>query len=430
MKKYILLLLLVCGTRVQAQGVMTLSDCIQQALESNYGIRIAANNEETFQNNKNYGQFLPSLSAGGAQKESTMDSKRTDANGGEKEFKSSLTQNLSANINLNWRIFDGLAMFTTYAKQKEFITMGELKSQLAVETLIAQVNTGYYNVLVQQSLLMAAERTYRLSGERYQVAQEKNALGTLSGLELRQTKIDLNADSSLLAKQQEAVRSAYISLNTLMNGDLQSAGYVKDSIVLMPMLQREDVERMVQTNNTTLILGRKDVRVTELDLKLARAALFPTLDFSSGYNFSQAKTPSSITTYNRSNGFFWGFSVNVPLFSQLENRRKIKNAKIDMENKDLSYQELELQTRGDVAQLYNSYQNGLMMVGFERESAEVAYEALLAAMARYRLGNLSGLEFREFQRSYLDAVSRRISAEFQAKSTEISLLLLSGNLKM
>ena len=59
----------------------------------------------------------------------------------------------------------------------------------------------------------------------------------------------------------------------------------------------------------------------------------------------------------------------------------------------------------DLAQLYNSYENNLIMVGFESESAEVALVSLKTALERYRLGSLSGLEFREFQRSYLDAVT-------------------------
>lgn len=430
MKKCILSVLFLCCMATQAQNAMSLSDCIEKALESNYEIKIAKNDDIANRNDVNYGQFMPTLSGSGSQRESNMDSKRTDASGEDRNFSNSITRNLSANVNLNWRIFDGLAMFTTLAKRKEFVRMGELKTQLAVENLIARVNNGYYNVLVQQELLRASIQTYRLSEQRYRAAQKKYALGTLSGLELRQSKLDLNADSSRLAEQHELLRSAYINLNTLMNGDLQAIGYVKDSIVLLPMLQREDVENQMLVNNTSLQLAKKDIRVTELDLKLARAALFPTLDFSTGYSYSQAKTPSSISTYSQSNGFFWGFTLNVPLFNQLENKRKIKNAQIDIENKDLTYQELELQTRSDMAQLYNSYENSLLMVGFETESANVAYETLLAAMERYRLGNLSGLEFREFQRSYLDAITRKVTAEFQAKSAEISLLLLSGNFKL
>ena len=410
-RSIVIFFLLICPLGVTAQETLTLSDCISKALESNYGIRIAKNEEQIERNNQNYSSFLPSLSAEGTQKESIINSKRKDANSGtEKKFSGSITDNYGANINLNWTIFDGLAMFTTHEKLNEFIAIGELKTRMAVENLIAQVNTEYYNVLVQKSLLDAAKQSLDLSRQRYEIALQKNRIGSLSGLELKQTKIDLNSDSSTLVKQQEQLRSAYITLNTLMNIDLHKRGYVKDTILLHPMYPKDEV--------------------SELDLKLARSAYFPSVDFTAGYSFSRTESPASISTFNQNTGPFWGFTLSVPLFNRLETRKKVRNAKIEIENSKLSYQEVELQMLSDLAQLYNSYENNLIMVGFESESAEVALVSLKTALERYRLGSLSGLEFREFQRSYLDAVTRKISAQFQAKSTEVSLLLLSGRLQI
>ena len=127
---------------------------------------------------------------------------------------------------------------------------------------------------------------------------------------------------------------------------------------------------------------------------------------------------------------FWGFSMSFPIFDKLENSTKLKNSKVELKNSELNYQDLELQMKSNLAQLYNSYENSLLMVSFESESAQVAYETLQAAMERYRIGDLSGIEFREFQRSYVSAITRKLSAEFQAKTAEISLMLLSGNLHM
>lgn len=112
-----------------------------------------------------------------------------------------------------------------------------------------------------------------------------------------------------------------------------------------------------------------------------------------------------------------------------ENIRKIRNAKLEQENAEWSYRDIELQTLADLAQLYNTYENNLQIVNFENESAEVAFENLDAALEKYKLGTLSGIEFREFQRSYIDAVDRKLSAIYQAKVSELSLLLISGQMR-
>lgn len=204
--------------------------------------------------------------------------------------------------------------------------------------------------------------------------------------------------------------------------------YVQDTILLGPLLSLGVLEQKTLQGNTTLLMAKKDQKISALDLKNSRAVLFPTLDFNSGYNYNKTDAPSSNTTLNRTNGFYWGFSLNVPIFSRLQNRTKIKNAKIELENTELSYQEAEKETLGDLALLYNTYENNLLMVNFENESADVAAANLDAALVKYKIGSLSGIEFREFQRSYIDAVDRKYSAIYQAKVRNLSLLLLSGEI--
>ena len=412
-----------------AQKRVTLEECIEIALEANYSIKMIRNQEKMAANDLNYSPFLPTLGVTAGQKQTINDSKTT-TNGENRELNSSRSDALTAGVALNWRLFDGMGMFVTQEKYQEMMTIGELNTQMAIENLIVNVSASYYNVIMQHSKLDAARHSLGLSTERYKEARDKYMIGVLSGLDAQQAKLDLNADSSNYMKQKELLKSAYIALNLSMNADLQQAMYVKDSITLLePLVFNELNDKMLELN-TTLMIGRRDRKVSELDMKLARAALFPTLDFAAGYNYSRTKAPEATTSLNRTNGPYWGFSVSVDVFNRLDNRKRIKNARLDMENADLSYQDAELQLKADLAQLYNTYENNLQIVSFEKESAAVAFENLDAALEKYKLGTLSGIEFREFQRSYIDAVDREVTAVFQAKVSELSLLLISGELKV
>jgi outer membrane protein TolC len=172
------------------------------------------------------------------------------------------------------------------------------------------------------------------------------------------------------------------------------------------------------------------MRISELDLKLARAARFPTVDFNTGYNFTFADTPSAAITYNRSQGFNWGFSLSWTLFSGFDVNRRIKNAKLEVKGSELNYQQIENNVMSELALLYNTYERNLLMINFEIESVETAFQTLDAAMSRYKVGSLSGIEFREYQKSYLEAVDRKFNAMYQAKLSEINLRILGGELVM
>lgn len=49
-------------------------------------------------------------------------------------------------------------------------------------------------------------------------------------------------------------------------------------------------------------------------MKIARAALFPKLDFDAGYNYNRTKSPASVTSLNRSNGPVLGFFLECGYF--------------------------------------------------------------------------------------------------------------------
>ena len=405
----------------------TLNQCIEQALEAKYSIKMVRNEQSVAENNVTYAPFLPTVGLDAQQSQKINDTK-TEANGEVRKLNGAETNSLSAGIGLNWRLFDGMAMFTTYERYQEMLARGELKTQMTVENLIVEVSSAYYNVIVQHSKLDASKHSLELSTERYNEARDKYMLGVLSGLELQQAKIDLNADSSKYMKQKELLKSSYISLNMLMNSALEQDMYVRDSIVLRPVLLLDELRNSTLEHNTSLLMARKDQKISAMDVKLARSALFPTLDFNGGYNYNRTKTPQATTTLNRTNGLYWGFTLSVNVFDRLENHRKIKNARLQQEYAEWSYREIELQILADLAQLYNTYENNLQIVNFENESAIVAFENLDAALEKYKLGSLSGIEFREFQRSYIDAVDRKLASIYQAKVSELSLLLISGRI--
>lgn len=406
---------------------LSLDSCVRIALEANYSIRIARNARAQAANNVTPSPFLPSLALNASQNQSVARGKtETDGIAATRDW--ARTNSLSAGVALNWTLFDGLEMFATRARYEELLAIGELNLKAAIENLIVRVASCYYEVVRRQNKVDAARHSLGLSLARYKEANDKHIIGTLSGLEALQAKLDLNADSSNYMQEQQALQSAYITLNTVMNTDLTLHRYVRDSIPLRPRLSHDTLLTDLLARNTTLLIGRRDRKVSALDLRTARAALFPRLDFRGGYNLSRTATPSAATTLSTANGPYWGFALSLDLFNRLDTRRRIRNAALDLENTELTYRDAELQVRADLEQLYNTYTNNLLLVDFEKDNARIAFENLDAALEKYKLGSLAGIEFREFQRTYIDAVDRQVSALYDAKISELSLLLISGRI--
>ena len=397
---------------------MTLDECVDRAVQSNFGIQVAGMQTQQAANNVTVAPFVPTLT-GTAQQNRTTEEKTADGRA---------VNTLGAGVSLTWRLFDGLGMFATHNLQREQLNVSQLQMRDELEVLVSDIMKQYYLLISLHNQVSLARELMDLSQLRYKEALDKAEIGSASKLEMRLAKIDLNADSSNLIKQEEALRVAYIQMNRMMNSPLSDRGYVNDTILLREQLAREDLMRWADENNVSVLMARAGVRIADLDYKLARAARYPTLDFSAGYNINATDRPNFSGTFSNSNGVNWGFDLGVNIFNGLETNRKLKNARLDRSISETSLSDTELAGRSELEQLYINYLNNLQLIDFERENADVARMNLEAAMLRYKVGDLSGIDFRNIQQQYLEAVDRKIDVIYQAKISEVSLLTLAGQL--
>ena len=64
----------------------------------------------------------------------------------------------------------------------------------------------------------------------------------------------------------------------------------------------------------------------------------------------------------------------------------------------------------------------------EQDMLELARENVTVAMEAYRAGSISGLQLREAENSYEQALERSIAARYQAKLSETELMRITGDL--
>ena len=404
----------------------SLMDCIEVALEANYSVLIARNQLEVAKNNVTLAPFLPSLSASARQSQTNNHSNQEYADN-TKAHVDSKTDDLRFVPTFSWRLFDGFAMFSSYSKQKELLESGELNFRSAVEMMVMDLSNQYYQIITLQNQVGLVQQLVDISRLRYEQALLKYNIGTISGLECQQARTYFNADSSSLIVQKQSLRNAYIRFYRTMGVPYDSPIMIRDTIMPETSLVLNDLWASAMEKNTELLLLRQGQVISEYDLKIARASRYPSLDFSSGYTLSAVGTPRSASVrYNETYGYNWGFSLSIPIFNGFAVNRQIKNAQLGVARSALQYEQREQLLLGSLLQEYNIYHDNLQMIDFETQNAEVAYSNVEAAMERYRLGSLSGIEFRDIQLSYLNAVDRKLRAVYQAKLSEVALLLLAG----
>lgn len=415
-----------------AQVIYTLKDCIGIGLQRNYSILIARNNETITNNNFTAGNagYLPSLGLTTRYNGSVTNTTQNYDTTGSVITNGTQSNSANANLALAWTIFDGFSVQTTYKKLNELKQLGELNTRQTIENYIASLLSVYYAYVQQVQLVNNEKYAVMLSRERLRIDEERYLLGSNSKLQVLQSRVYFNADSSSLSRQIEILRATQIRLNELMAVENMGTQFIlKDSsIMVMPDLIYEKLYEETLNSNTTLLIATKNKTVSEYDYKLAVSATYPYLDFSAGYNYTLSTNSVSSYKNQLSNGPNYGLTLGVNLFNGFNTRRQIANSAINKKSTGLRYLETEQGVKADLLTIYNAYSNNLRLITLQEENFETATENLSIAMEKYKLGNLSGLELRDVQKSLLDAKESLLSVQYQAKLAEISLLQIAGRI--
>jgi len=426
------LIFLIFAGSVNAQKIHDLNDCIRTGLERNYSLLITRNAETVAKNNFTPGNagFLPTVSLSSRHSGTYNDINQKLTDGTTDRSSNVFNTTSSAGVNVGMTIFEGFNVLTTYKKLGELKNIGELNTQLQIENLVADIVSGYYNYIQQVQLFKNLEYAVTLSKERLRIDEDRYLLGSSSKLQVLQSRVYLNSDSSRLSRQGEVVRAAQIRLNEMMAvDDLGELFTSRDtSVSINPDLIYTRLLEETLARNTSLRIAAGNKVISEYDYKLIASRSYPYLNLSSGYSYNFNTYSSSSVRNQGTSGLNYGLTLGMNIFDGFNQVRNLRNSSIDINNKELRYREIEQGVKADILAIYSAYSNYLRLVTLEEQNLETASENLYIAMERYRLGNLSGIDLREVQKSLLDARESLLSVQYQTKLAEISLLLISGRI--
>lgn len=426
----VIYLLLGFSTAVSHAQMLTPDDVVRQVLEHNFSIRIVRLDEDMLRNNVTLGNagFLPRLDATAGTNNSVVNTRQEYLSGEKNERDNAKSGSLNAGAGMQWTLFDGLRMFNSYATLQKELEAGELRTRLEVENTVAGALEAYYNAVQLKQKKVVLEKAVKLGEERQGIAQDMLMLGAGSRLSLLQAEVDLNTDKSQLLELGNRITSAGITLNRFMGKDAAAPIEVKDSILPGTVLDYQTLKTQMERTNPTLLLSQTDLELAERNLVNITGQRLPVLNFNLGYTFNDQNSESGFLKASRSSGVNYGFTASFPLFDGFNLNRRRQNAKIGIQQADVVYQNYQHALDAELLSTYSTYTNRLSMVILEKENSSTAEINFEIAGERFRLGEMSGIEYREAQKNFLLANERLINAQFEVRLLEIKLHQLTGSL--
>jgi outer membrane protein TolC len=411
---------------------MTLKDCLEKGISESFQIKLVNISQEKAANNDSwlYAGGSPTLSATGSYSGTLSSNDATlRSDGSTTSNRNVLDHTLSAQLRADWTVFDGFSIQATRDRLEELHNQGEIQTRITIEDYIANLTTEYYNLVRQTIHLKNLEYAASLSKERLRISSERYDMGGNSRLEMQQAQVYFNSDSAKSLKQHESVASANIRINRLMsNWDLGSVHVAADTAInLITGLDYESLLEDMMEVNASLLKAESNRTIAQLDRRAVQSRNYPYLKLNASYGLTH-NIYGNNTYSDRTNwGPSFGATMGINLISGKQ-RVQERNARLDELTADITIDQLKLQLRANLDDFWQAYQNNLMLLELQEQNLKTAQETMEIAQERYLLGNLSGLEMREAQKSLLDAEESLLQAQYDTKVCEISLLQISGRI--
>jgi outer membrane protein TolC len=424
---------LLCPAFAQAQQILTLEEAIQQGITKQYSIQISRQRERIAANENSLGNagFLPTIT-GSANKNYTISGLNQSFFGGLRPplIQSGVHSNSgNAGVAMAWTLYDGKGMFILRDRFKELQNLGAKQTESNIENLIALISNTYYDIIRQSLRVNNFKKGLEISNDRLKLAKDRYEVGQGSKVDYYSAQVDFNEDKALLIAQEQAFTNTKIGFNTLLIKEYKSDFSINNTIDLLPKLTLSELKMSALSQNPALIGAILSKKISDLETKNIQSQQKPQIDLLAGYNLNSVANGAGFGVEKGNSDIFnYGVRATINIFDGYNQKRRIQNAKINAEIASMQIEELKNALLSALERTYVTYENSLNLIQLETENYTIAKQNIDIAFDRFKVGIATSYELREVQRNAVAAETRLIEAKFAAKSAEIELIRLSGNL--
>ncbi len=425
-----LILLTFLFTFSKAQELLTPEDAIALAISKNFDIVIAKNEADIakINNNKATAGMLPriNVTTGDVFNLSNINQKFTTGQEVKKNWVP--VNSFNAGLNLNWTIFDGLRMFATKDRLAALQSLGEIQLKNQIQEVVAQVLNAYYEVVRQKQQIKALNESAAISVERVSLSQKKLDVGYSDKTPLLQAKVDYSAQQINILKQETVLQQTKVVLNQILGRDAGTAFEVLDTIEVNYVPNLQNIKDTTLAENFSIQSAEKNIEIAKLQHKEINSQRLPSINFNTGYLFTQNNSKAGLQLFNRSYGPTVGLNATIPIFNGGMVKKELESSAVNIAIQQIQLDQIKNELDSKVLTAYKNFDYATKVLKLNEENVKVAQENVQITLERYRLNQSNSVEIKQAQGSYEDALYNVILARYNAKTAEIELKKLSNDL--
>ncbi len=304
----------------------------------------------------------------------------------------------------------------------------------ANQQLITRTSAAYFDVLIGIESLAAAETNEAASRKQFDYAQKRLDVGLAPITDVHEARAQYDSARANTILARNRLDDAYRALTELTGQPISNLqGLPDDFRPELPADQSAQgwVDRALEQNpNLKAVEFQK--QSAEYGVSSARAGHYPTLSFSGNYgnsaDWDSVHGPFSPGISSEAEGYTWGITLTVPLFSGGATQSRVRQA---LSQRDIADESLEQTRRALIRNTSNAYQAlvaGVSEVEARRLAVVSAQSAYDASNVGLEVGTRTVLDVLQNQRTLFAAQVEYAQAKYNFLQNRLLLEQAAGTL--
>ncbi len=422
-----------------SQEILTKQEALKITLKNNFGIKIANNNVKIAKNNSSIlnSRFLPSaaINSGTDYRRNNQKIVFTDPSSGndaERRGDGVITKTYNTSLGINYTLFDGMGRKYNYKQLKETYNLTELQARQTIENTYLQLFTIYFQIARLSENKNNLREALDISQKRLQRAKYQYEYGQATKLEYLNAQVDVNNDSINLITAKQQLSNAKRGLNVILGIDKETTYTVETNVDYSKLINYSEIEQKTLKNNSLLQQNEKNVAISEFNIKVNKASYFPTLNFNASYGLNRTENENLVNPFGArlitSNGLNAGLNLSWNIFDGGARKTRVKNAVIALDNQKIALEQQKVTIKNNLKNTWENYNNQFFILKAQEQNVLTTENNFNRTEERFKLGQITSVEFRQAQINLLNARTALNNAKFDAKLIELQILQLSGDI--
>jgi len=412
-KKYLLGILFLTVFLVNAQEkTWSLSDCIDYAVSHDLYLKETAMNSDLADKEITaaYGRLLPAASvyADNQYNFGSVIDPTTNARISSDIRSNSL--NFSSNVELfNWGNFIRIQS-AKLQKEKSLYDLEIRKNELIIKIVQA-----YNQIQYDREQIALLEKQLANSEITLNQIQTEFELGNKAKSDVYELQANKSSEEQMLVTAQNALRTSQTALVNLLNlKEMPEFGLLEASdegILGMPL---DELFATGIQNRPEIKSAELQNKIAEKEIKQQKSAYYPTLNgnYSLSSFYVDTETAALGDQLRNNKNHYLGISVSIPIFSRLQTKTAVQQAKIEQEQSLLQLEQQKLAYYNALRDAVNFAQNAAQNRDAAQKNVAAQEISFQKTEDKYKLGMIDAYAYFAAKNNLLAAQSALLQAEF------------------